>query len=104
MPNANRKASNARRNFYGILRVVESNDSGGRRRELHHGRVLHGFQYLDDRRRNWPTTYYGPSSGAAQALQALDRSNRRIALIGLGAGTLAAWGRTGHTFRFYEIN
>ena len=30
--------------------------------------------------------------------------NRRIAVIGLGTGTLAAWGRAGDTFRFYEIN
>lgn len=37
-------------------------------------------------------------------LNALDRPNRRVAIIGLGAGTMAAWGRAGDTFRFYEIN
>ena len=35
---------------------------------------------------------------------ALDKPNRRIGVVGLGAGTLAAWGRPGDTFRFYEIN
>jgi hypothetical protein len=43
-------------------------------------------------------------SGVALALNALDRPNRRIAIVGLGAGTLAAWGRPGDTLRFYEIN
>jgi spermidine synthase len=38
------------------------------------------------------------------ALNALDKPNRRIGVVGLGAGTLAAWGRPGDLFRFYEIN
>ena len=54
--------------------------------------------------REWPTSYYGPHSGVAIALNALARPNRRVAVIGLGTGTLAAWGRPGDTFRFYEIN
>jgi spermidine synthase len=37
-------------------------------------------------------------------MTALDRPNRRVAVIGLGTGTMAAWGRPGDTFRFYEIN
>lgn len=92
------------RSFYGILRVIERSDNNGSSRELRHGRTRHGFQYSDSSKRDWPTTYYGPHSGVAMALQALDRPARRIAVIGLGAGTLAAWGRAGDTFRFYEIN
>ena len=30
--------------------------------------------------------------------------NRKVGVIGLGTGTLAAWGKPGDTFRFYEIN
>jgi hypothetical protein len=92
------------RNFYGILRVSENIDGNGLKRELKHGRILHGFQYLKSPKRAWPTTYYGPHSGVAMALNALDRPNRRVAVVGLGAGTMAAWGRRGDTFRFYEIN
>lgn len=92
------------RNFYGILRVLDRSDANGPLRELRHGRTRHGFEYLDASKRDWPTSYYGPHSGVAIALNALDRPNRRIAVIGLGAGTLAAWGRRGDTFRFYEIN
>ncbi len=92
------------RNFYGILRVTTREDSNGPLRELQHGRIRHGFEYLQAARKDWPTSYYGPHSGIAIALNALDKGRRRIAVVGLGAGTLAAWGRPGDTFRFYEIN
>lgn len=92
------------RNFYGILRVTDRDDAAGRFRELRHGRTRHGFQFLDPARRDLPTSYYGPHSGVGIALNALEKPDRRIAVIGLGAGTLAAWGRPGDTFRFYEIN
>jgi hypothetical protein len=92
------------RNFYGILRVTDQTDRNGPLRELRHGTIRHGFQYLTGPQRFWPTTYYGPHSGAATVLTALDRPNRNVAIIGLGAGTMAAWGRLGDTFRFYEIN
>jgi len=101
---ANQPALAKERNFYGILRVSENIDGNGIKRELKHGRILHGFQYVKSPQRAWPTTYYGPHSGVAMALNALDRPNRRVAIVGLGAGTMAAWGRAGDTFRFYEIN
>jgi hypothetical protein len=92
------------RNFYGMLRVNHNVDGNGPRRDLQHGRILHGFQYVESPQRSWPTSYYGPHSGAAIAINAIDRPNRRVAVVGLGAGTMAAWGRPGDVFRFYEIN
>jgi hypothetical protein len=92
------------RNFYGILRVTGREDGNGPFRELQHGRTQHGFQYLQPERKAWPTSYYGPHSGIAMAVNALDAPGRHIAVVGLGAGTLAAWGHAGDTFRFYEIN
>jgi hypothetical protein len=92
------------RNFYGILRVMERVDDNGPFRELQHGRIRHGMEYLAPAQRDWPTSYYGPHSGVAIALNALDQPNRRIAVVGLGTGTLAVWGRAGDTFRFYDIN
>ena len=92
------------RNFYGILRVTDQSDRNGPLRELRHGTIRHGFQYQKDPQRFWPTTYYGPHSGIATVLTKLDRPNRQIAVIGLGAGTMAAWGHLGDRFRFYEIN
>jgi hypothetical protein len=102
--NSNQMTVTSARNFYGILRVTERVDSNGLLRELRHGRTRHGMQYLNGPQRTWPTSYYGPHSGVAMALNALDQSPRRVAIIGLGAGTMAAWGRPGDTFRFYEIN
>ncbi len=91
------------RNFYGILRVTESTDEIGLKRTLTHGRIDHGFEYEQPDHRDWPTSYYGPHSGVALALQAMP-SPRRIAVVGLGAGTIAAWGKPGDEIRFYEIN
>ena len=96
------------RNFYGVLRVSEDEDANGRFRILTHGRTEHGTQYLDAKRRFQPTTYFGPHSGAALALQ--QNAKRRaaeplhIGVVGLGAGTLAAYGKPGDDIRFYEIN
>ena len=92
------------RNFYGILRLSDQRDGNGRFRRLDHGTITHGFQYLEDAKRRWPTTYYGPHSGVGIALAALHQPSRRIAVIGLGTGTLAAWGQSGDLIRFYEIN
>jgi hypothetical protein len=102
--NGNQTALASWRDFYGILRVKEASDANGPLRELVHGRVRHGWQYLGDAERGWPTAYYGPHSGAGIALKALAGARRRVAVIGLGTGTLAAWGRSGDTFRFYEID
>ena len=92
-----------RRNFYGILRVTETSQDIGLRRQVTHGRILHGFQFQQAEKRDSPTTYYGPHSGVARALKTLS-GPRRVAVVGLGTGTLAAWGREGDTFRFYDIN
>lgn len=94
----------SKRNFYGILRVNEASDGNGRFRRITHGRIQHGFQYLDEQKKRRATTYYGPHSGVALALEAVRSKPRRVAIIGLGAGTLASWGREGDQFRFYEIN
>jgi spermidine synthase len=96
------------RNFYGVLTVTEDEPDeqpGVRVRLLKHGGVLHGAQYLEDARAMTALTYYGRGSGIEHALQALpDRPGRRIGVVGLGAGTMAAYGRAGDTIRFYEIN
>jgi len=94
----------SRRNFYGILRVTEDKDQNGAYRQLTHGRIRHGTQYLDPAKRDWPTTYYGPHSGVAVVLNSIKTPGRRVAVVGLGTGTIAAWGQAGDSFRFYEIN
>jgi len=91
------------RNFYGVLRFRERNSAAGMQREMRHGHTNHGFQFLDVKKRWWPTSYYGHASGIGEALDGLARP-AKIGVIGLGAGTLAAYGRAGDEMRFYEIN
>ena len=93
------------RDFYGVLTVWERGLGDPRRHRyvLQHGTTIHGVQLL--RRRDVPTAYYGIRSGVGLTLRALPEDKpRRIGVVGLGAGTLAAYGRRADTFRFYEIN
>jgi SAM-dependent methyltransferase len=94
------------RNFYGTLQSLDAHRDDPRNdvRQLYHGSVKHGEQYLLASRSAEPTTYYGPTSGIGRAILARNGAARKIGLIGLGAGTLAAYGRDGDTYRFYEIN
>ena len=95
------------RNFYGMLRVKEYGEPGGAYylRRLMHGVIMHGEQYMEGERRRQPTTYYLPSSGIGAAIAAAKaRGPVKVGVIGLGAGTLAAYGRKGDEYRFYDIN
>jgi len=93
------------RNFYGVLNVRDSGEGPDAMRALSHGTIIHGKQFLEPERRDWPTTYYGLRSGIGLALlDARGHGALRVGVVGLGAGTLAAYGRTGDTFRFYDIN
>lgn len=92
------------RNFYGVIRVFRTR----RGRMLMHGRTLHGAQ-LDPPYEREPITYYGKKSGIGILLEnhpkrSVPGENLRVGLVGLGAGTLAAYGRPGDYFRYYEIN
>jgi SAM-dependent methyltransferase len=95
----------AKRNFYGSLKVEDLPAMDGRpaQRRIVHGAIMHGSQFLDPNWSGKPTTYYGPNSGAGVYLRHTGGA-RKVGVIGLGAGTLAAYGREGDRFRFYEIN
>ena len=95
------------RNFYGALRVKQSfGFPGATLRTLTNGNVEHGTQIFGtDLQRQRATTYYAEDSGVGLALRfCCDSTPRRIGVIGLGAGTIAAYGRPGDLFQFYEIN
>jgi hypothetical protein len=94
------------RDFYGALRVFSESRDGGELVTLRHGRIMHGAQWVEPpERRRMPVTYYGPGTGLGVVLAALHpESARRLGMVGLGAGTLAAYGEPGDVVRFYEIN
>ena len=94
------------RNFYGTLRVTQSvTDHGDPFRSLMNGSIQHGTQIFSTDLRHVSTAYYAADSGVGLALRncCIGRP-KRVGIIGLGAGTLAAFGQPGDTFRFYEIN
>jgi hypothetical protein len=97
------------RNFFGVLRV-RAEDIGNpdkARRTLMHGRIEHGFQFLSQEKRYWPTSYFGPQSGIGIAIRfhptraaASTRSRSlSIGIVGLGTGTIAAYGERYFTYR-----
>lgn len=94
------------RNFYGVLAVFKHDDVelNTHLMEFTHGRTLHGMQFTDPERSRWPTAYFSENSGIGLAMSALPGSGRRIGVIGLGAGTLAAYPKTGDYLHMYEIN
>ena len=96
----------ATRDFYGALRVLALQGEDGSYRSLRHGSIMHGAQWITPpERSSLPITYYGPRTGLALAIQALpEDSPRKLGMIGLGSGTLAAWGRRGDIVKFYEIS
>ncbi len=92
------------RNFYGALEVRDQGAGETAARALYNGITLHGLQFLSAARSRHATVYYSAESGVGRALDARRQSGRRVAVIGLGAGTLAVYARRGDLFRFYEIN
>ena len=98
------------RNFYGTLRVKEYQrpDVEFPRRSLVHGAILHGEQYLEPPYNRSATTYYKAKSGIGRILLLKEKLNpdwpRKVGIIGLGTGTIAAYGNKGDVFRFYDIN
>jgi hypothetical protein len=97
------------RNFYGTVKVqklVDDEDPSGSGLALYNGRIWHGFQYSDPARAMEPSTYYVNNTGAALSVHRHPRHDQpmRVAVIGLGTGTMAVHGKKGDVFRFYDID
>jgi spermidine synthase len=93
------------RSFFGVLEVTRDRDEDGYT-ELRHGTTLHGRQSRDPKRRGEPLSYYHRAGPIGQIITELERRDRalRLAVIGLGTGTLAAHARVGDAITFYEID
>ena len=94
------------RSFFGVLRVT--NDAERNVHRLFHGSTLHGQQSLDPRLRREPSTYFTRSGPIGQLFEAIEEQltqpGARVAIVGLGAGTLATYARPGQRWTFYEID
>ena len=102
------------RNFYGALSIYSLNKDDPERHTytLRHGRIVHGIQYTALDKKDVPVSYFGYDSGLGLLMahlphrSAADPRDRsiRMGVIGLGIGTVVAYGRPGDHIRFYEIN
>lgn len=95
------------RNFYGELRVNQYNgfyDWDGYR-SLVHGAINHGEEYTHPARRREVATYYCADTGLGLVMNSRNIADlQRVAIVGLGTGTVAGYSRMGDLYRFYEIN
>ena len=103
----------AARNFYGVVRVSSVPAPGGEARRLIHGTTVHGAQVNLPGYRTTPTSYYSRTSGIAQVSRLLRSHNLRrnnftpglhFGVLGMGIGTMSAFGQSADRFRYYEIN
>lgn len=95
------------RNFYGALRVRQSGGTADwdGYRTLLHGAINHGEQWIHPQRRQELLTYYCPDAGIGRAIHTRQTGKpQKVGVFGLGAGSIAAYGRPGDIYRFYEIN
>ena len=94
------KTLHTERTFFGVLKV-ESGDSTHR---FVHGTTLHGVENFAPGWRDEPLSYYSRQGPIGQVFQRLGDRIHSVGAIGLGAGTIAAYGRPGDRFTFYEID
>jgi hypothetical protein len=99
------------RDFYGTLSIEWIAPRGPDEPDqliLMHGKIRHGLQLVGPKWREVPTSYYSVDSGVGFTLRNTPPTaaapGRHVGIIGLGAGTLAAYGKPGDRFRFYELN
>lgn len=92
------------RSFFGVVQVEHDRQAGLHR--LVHGNTTHGAQSTHPARRREPLTYFARTGPVGQALTAIRRegARSRVAVVGLGSGSLACYGEAGERWTFYEID
>jgi SAM-dependent methyltransferase len=92
------------RNFFGILKVLRN--PSGDYHFLYHGTTLHGAQSLNPARSHEPLTYFHRTGPLGQVFEVFftKPAKRRVAIVGLGTGTIACYGSPGQHFTFFEID
>ncbi len=90
------------RNYYGIYRI----NYRAPVLSLVNGTTLHGAQYFGDEKAktNEPLTYYHRNTPVGQVLGSDRFVTGRIGIVGLGVGTLSAYGTKGDVIDFFELD
>ena len=94
----------AERTFFGAYKV--QTDPGGEYRTLTHGTTLHGLQSVSPDRRGEPLSYYHPTGplGEIFRLVPIAAEHPRIAVVGLGVGSVATYRKQSQAWTFFEID
>jgi hypothetical protein len=94
------------RNFFSIMRVLDvlPDDPELRQIVLKHGTTNHGSQFQHPDLRRVPVSYFGIYTGMGMLMHERPATPMHVGIMGLGAGTLAAYGREGDRYQFYEID
>ncbi|MFO0800048.1 MAG: fused MFS/spermidine synthase [Gemmataceae bacterium] len=91
------------RNFFGVVRVTRSPD--GTFVRLVHGTTLHGQQRTDEPGPPRPMTYYHERGPVGHLFRTVPPERvKRVAVVGLGTGAVAAYAKPGQAWTFYEID
>jgi SAM-dependent methyltransferase len=91
------------RNFFGIKKVVFDLDSN--MRKLLHGDTLHGLESMDITLAGQPLSYYHATGPVGDIMQLIGtRPDQRVAVVGLGTGTMAGWGAPERHITFFDID
>ena len=100
------KTVHQERGFFGVLRV--NTLAQGRAFSLFHGNIRHGIQIHSTNVavRRKPLLYYYPTGPIGQVFQELNLPQplAQVGVVGLGVGSLAAYGRAGQEFTFFEVD
>jgi hypothetical protein len=93
-----------KRSFFGVYRVTVDREK--KFRVFFHGSTIHGLQHLDPSQRLEPLSYFTRIGPVGQLFTAFSGSGllQRVAVVGLGAGSMACYGQPGQQFTYYEID
>jgi hypothetical protein len=99
------------RSFFGVHKIVVT--PHGQYHVLMHGTTIHGAEKFQNDNgtpltgRPEPISYYHKDGGIGRAITAIRKRKGaplRVAVIGLGSGTLACASQPGETWKFFEID
>jgi SAM-dependent methyltransferase len=88
------------RNYYGIYRLNLVNSM----LVLLNGTTVHGQQYIDKNKKNEPLSYFHHDTPVGKLLDSNIFQVKNMGIVGLGGGTLAAYGREGQEIDFFELD
>jgi spermidine synthase len=92
------------RNFFGVVRILY--DRRTDTNQMYYGTTLHGVQSRERDQAREPLLYFSRTGPIGQVFTAFSgpRARKRVALVGLGTGTLACYAEPGQHWIYYEID